>query len=195
MKSLRIRPRFALLAAFVALGLLSAACTNKALGIPTTGSDINAAVGRNVTQFAPAKRALKPTFAGELLGGGRLSGADLRGKIVVVNFWASWCQGCREEQPVLEQTWKKYESRGVQFVGIDIRDTRPNAKAFLREFDFDVTYPSIFDDDQSLAYAFRVLAPPSTFLLDRDGRVAVRITGITTVAGELDVLIDSLLSE
>lgn len=194
MESLRIRSRFSLLAAAVALALLAAGCSNKALGTEPTGPDINPAVGRNVAIFEPGKRTLRPAFSGPVLSEDRrLAARDLRGDVVVVNFWASWCTPCREEQAVLESTWKKYESRGVRFIGINVRDAVPNATAFVKEYA--VTYPSIVDDTQRIAHAFRVLYPPSTFILDRDGRVAVRITGITTVAGELDVLIDDLLDE
>lgn len=193
MESRRIRLRSTLLAAGSVLALLAAGCTNKALGTEPVGPDINPAVGRNVARFQPDRRTLKPVFSGAVLGGGRLSSADLIGDIAVVNFWASWCSPCRAEQDVLEQTWKKYRERGVRFVGINVRDASANAKAFVNEYD--VTYPSVVDDDQRIAHRFRVLYPPSTFILDRKGRVAVRITGITTVAGELDVMIDELLAE
>lgn len=193
MESRRIRLRSTLLAAGSVLALLAAGCTNKALGTEPVGPDINPAVGRNVARFEPDRRTLKPVFSGAVLSGGRLSSADLIGDIAVVNFWASWCTPCRAEQSVLEQTWKKYRERGVRFVGINVRDASANAKAFVNEYD--VTYPSVVDDDQRIAHRFRVLYPPSTFILDRRGRVAVRITGITTVAGELDVMIDELLAE
>lgn len=175
--------------AFAATGCIG----GKGLGSEAEGRDINPAIGRNVALYAAGERPLRPAFAGKDLDGNPVSNRDLLGSVAVVNFWASWCNPCLEEQPVLERTWKKYRDRGVRFLGIDVRDTIPNAKAFVE--DLAVTYPSIFDRDQRLAFAFKVLAPPSTFVLDRTGRVAARITGAVTEAGELDVLIDRTLRE
>lgn len=195
MKSTGFSDRVRLLGLLAALSLLAAACGGSALGIETEGRDINPAVGRNVVKWDPADRALTPSFAGDYVTGGSLAEGEHIGKVTVVNFWASWCPPCIEEQPVLERTWKKYKERGVLFIGIDVRDTIPNAKAFLDGFDFKVTYPSIFDPDQRMAHEFRVSYPPSTFVLDRRGRIAARLVGAATEAGELDVLIDEVLAE
>jgi len=198
MDSVRFRPRFGLLrllGLLAAVVLASSGCTNKALGIETEGRNINPARDGNVIRYHPDGRKLEPKFAGEYVTGGSLDPGEHLGSVTVVNFWASWCTPCIAEQPVLERTGQKYESRGVRFIGINIRDTLANAKAFFANFDFEVTYPSIFDRDQRLAHAFRVTAPPSTFVLDREGRVAARVVGGVTEAGELDVLIDEVLAE
>lgn len=195
MTSVRNRPQPWLLCLCAVLALLGSACSNTALGTEPEGRDINPAVGRNVVRISPEDRKTKPAFAGDLVAGGKWARDAHLGTVTVVNFWSSWCTPCIKEQPVLERAWKKYEDRGVLFIGINIRDTLPNAKSFLEGFDFPVTYPSIFDDDQGLAHAFRVTAPPSTFVLDRSGRVAARVVGEVTEAGELDVLIDQVLGE
>lgn len=104
-----------------------------------------------------------------------------KGKVTVVNVWASWCAPCRAEAGVLESTYVETKAKGVEFVGIVSggKDSIDNAKAFSRKFE--VSYPSMFDSDNSLVLAFRGQLPPSaiptTLVLDREGRVAARALG------------------
>lgn len=107
-----------------------------------------------------------------LMGDGLPEGA-LRGKVVVVNFWGSWCGPCRKEQPVLQSLSEEYESR-VQFVGVDFIDDQAAAREFVREFG--VTYPSVVDDGP-LAHKFGVPYAPATFLVDRTGEMRYQLLG------------------
>lgn len=193
MKPMSLRPDFRLLALLAAFSLGAAGCSNTAGGVEAGNRQITSPIGSNIVRIDPANRRPPPSFSGALVTGGSFAKGEHLGSVTVVNFWGSWCPPCIEEQPLLERTWKKYEARGVLFIGIDVRDTIPNAKAHIE--DFRVTYPSIFDPDQRLAHAFRVPYPPATFVLDREGRVAVRVLGALTEAGELDVLIDGVLAE
>lgn len=111
-----------------------------------------------------------PPFTLSLFDGGQLSLEDLRGQVVVVNFWASWCQPCRVEAPLLEQTWRRYRDRGVVFVGIDYVDTEPKALEYLREFD--VTYPNGPDLGSQISRRYRIQGVPETFFIDRQGNIA-----------------------
>jgi peroxiredoxin len=95
------------------------------------------------------------------------------------------------EQPALEKVWREYGARGVKFVGINFRDSKTGARAFVDEFD--VTYPSIFNPDAELAGPFRLRTPPSTFVLDDRGRIAARIIGPTESPAELRAVIDKVL--
>jgi cytochrome c biogenesis protein CcmG/thiol:disulfide interchange protein DsbE len=105
-----------------------------------------------------------PSFELELLSGeGTLSDSDLRGKPVVLNFWASWCYPCREEMPLFEDSSKEYAGR-ITFVGVLVRDTVESARAFVRNHH--ITYPIVWDPDQTLAHALGVSPLPETFFID-----------------------------
>ncbi len=120
------------------------------------------------------------SFQGRLLGDGQAwSSASARGKLLVVNFWASWCGPCRAEQPALAAVARAWRNRGVAFIGVDVQDTRAAALAYTREFR--VPYPSLFDPSAQTATRLRAVALPTTFMLDRDGVVAYQLTGKTTV--------------
>jgi thiol-disulfide isomerase/thioredoxin len=133
----------------------------------------------SVTVTPVDKRGAPATFAGKTLDGAPFDVADHLGDVVVVNFWASWCPPCIREAPALQRVWTDDQSRGVQFVGVDVGDNRAAAQAHERRFG--VTYPSIEDSSGRVLLAFRgTLTPssrPSTLVLDREGRVAARVLG------------------
>jgi peroxiredoxin len=149
-----------------------------------------------VTKVPVDRRGAGIDLPGTLLGGGSFNVADHRGKVVVVNVWGSWCPPCRAEAPGLQRVWSAVRGRGVQFVGIDTRDTKASAQAFERRFG--LTYPSVSDEDGELLLAFRTTLPPnaipSTIVLDRQGRVAARIVGATTEE-KLRRLVEDVLAE
>ncbi|MEW2359726.1 TlpA disulfide reductase family protein [Spirillospora sp. NPDC029432] len=149
----------------------------------------------NVQEIKPAERKAAPQAAGTTLDGKKVALADFKGKITVVNFWASWCAPCRGEAPSLEQVHKETEGKGAQFLGVAFKDGQENAKAFERKFK--VSYPSLFDADGQITLAFREVPPnaiPTTLVLDRQGRVAARIIGATTYS-KLSPLVTKLLAE
>ncbi len=126
---------------------------------------------------------------------GELSLADLQGRIVIVNFWASWCGPCRIEQPDLNAAWALLPADEVVLIGVNIEDTEANALAHLNEFD--VPYVSLFDPVNALAGRFEGIGArtiPSTVFLDREGRVAARLLGLAGL-GEIVGLADALASE
>lgn len=127
------------------------------------------AVGIQIRSAKPVDKGLAPQFTLPLFSGGTFSLAEQRGKIVVVNFWASWCIPCRQEAPVLENTWRKYKDRGVVFVGVDYVDTDKEAMAFIQEFN--VTYPNGPDIGTETARAYRIQGVPETYFVGKDGQL------------------------
>ena len=107
---------------------------------------------------------------------GTLSIAELRGKPVVVNFWASWCIPCRDEAPVLEQTYRRYRDQGLVVLGIDVNDFRADARRFMDKHG--LTYPIVYDGKGSTVGKWGVRGFPETFFVDRSGKlVGERISG------------------
>jgi cytochrome c biogenesis protein CcmG, thiol:disulfide interchange protein DsbE len=125
-----------------------------------------------------------PTFRlGRLDGDGTLDLVSLRGKPVVLNFWASWCVPCKGEAPMLERASRQYSKQGVVFVGIDWHDLKSDARRFLSHHS--VTYPTVLDRSGSIADRYGVVAVPETYFVDRRGRlVGVHIVG--TVVNQAD---------
>ncbi len=150
----------------------------------------------SVVELAPADRAPAPSFAGTTLDGTTLGSEDLRGRVAVLNVWASWCAPCRAEAPALQRLWTEFEDRGVAFVGLDTRDSDAAARAFVDRFG--ITYPNVIDRDGAIQLLFRDSLPPqaipSTLVLDRQGRVAARFLGIVEES-TLGSVVESLLDE
>jgi cytochrome c biogenesis protein CcmG/thiol:disulfide interchange protein DsbE len=118
--------------------------------------------------------------------GATISLEDLRGKPVVMNFWASWCPPCRIEAPLLERTWRADRNRGLIFLGVNIQDLEKDALDYIREFD--ITYPNGPDPTGEITIDYGVSGLPVTFFISRKGEVVRRWVG----AIEPDVLISSI---
>ena len=112
-----------------------------------------------------------PAFALALLDGSQLALHDLRGQVVVLHFWASWCDPCRREAPDLQQVWEQYQDRGVAFLGVTFQDARGASEAFIERFG--LTYPNGVDERGRISQAYGVVAVPETFIIDREGQIAV----------------------
>jgi cytochrome c biogenesis protein CcmG, thiol:disulfide interchange protein DsbE len=133
--------------------------------------------GGNLAKAANSgKRPKGPTFTLERLDEkGLLSLGDLRGKAVAVNFWASWCDPCKDESPFLERVWLRYRKRGLVVLGVDSQDFRSDARGFMRRYG--LTYPIVYDGPGKTVKHYGVTGFPETFVLDREGRVVEAFIG------------------
>jgi cytochrome c biogenesis protein CcmG/thiol:disulfide interchange protein DsbE len=125
-----------------------------------------------------------------LLEKGSLNLARFEGKVVVVNFWASWCTACRSEVPELEALSKAYERQGVQFIGVDYEDRRSAAIAFSR--DLSMSYPTVLDPNGTIGDAYGIFGLPTTYIISSDRRIRYVVNGRIR-ASSLRVALESAL--
>ncbi len=145
----------------------------------------------------PTPLIAKPAtpFTLTLFDGRTLRLEELRGKVVFLNFWASWCPPCRAEARVLETAWRTYKDRDVVFVGVDTQDRDEDARAFLREFG--ITYPNGRDASGKIPIDYGVWGLPETFIIDREGRITYKHVGglgWRTITTKLDEALQGIAS-
>ncbi|MET9395080.1 TlpA disulfide reductase family protein [Streptomyces sp. NPDC006624] len=178
LRSTRTRSRAALLTAGAAAAVLTlSACSSG--GTSGGGGDTNFVLGEDgIATADKGERADAPDLSGKTVDGKQLNVDDYKGKVVVLNVWGSWCPPCRAEAPGFQKVSQDLKDKGVQFVGINTRDTG-TGPALAFEKTYGVTYPSLYDPTGKLMLRFErgTLNPqaiPSTLVLDRDGRIAAR---------------------
>lgn len=128
-----------------------------------------------------------PEFTFTTFDGETISLSDLQGKGVVVNFWASWCDPCRDEAALLESAWRREQENGIVFIGLDYLDQEPAAKAYLDEFD--VTYPNGPDLQSQAARRYGIKGVPETYFIAPDGTIVQTVIGPITNAEQLDTFL------
>ncbi len=172
------------MAVMAIVGVLGvAACGGQIAANTPASNGVNFVAGSGTaTYFKAGSRAAAPAVSGTTLSGAKLSLSSYRGQVVVLNFWGSWCAPCRKEAETLAVLSEQYKSKGIRFVGVDIRDSPATADAFVQNFG--ITYPSLNDPADEIALGFSGTVPPaaipSTLLIDRSGRIAGRIIGGVT---------------
>jgi cytochrome c biogenesis protein CcmG/thiol:disulfide interchange protein DsbE len=132
-----------------------------------------------------------PSFSAPLLSGaGSSSLTDHRGRPLVLNFWASWCEPCKQEAPLLDEAHDAYKGR-ISFLGVDVRDARSDARAFVLEHG--IGYPSVRDETRAIYRAYGLTGQPETFLIDSDGIVIEHVSGPLLQREELFTMLDILV--
>ncbi|MBI4233796.1 MAG: TlpA family protein disulfide reductase [Chloroflexi bacterium] len=186
---MKLRRPLILLATLVPLAALLALLgwgLGRAGGRPGGGA-IFQSLGEVAVKGGPARDFTLSTF-----GGGALRLGDLRGKVVVIDFWASWCPPCREEAPGLAQVSGEYQKRGVEFVGIAIWDKEKDALGFIRRFS--ILYPNGLDAQGKIAVDYGVTGIPEKYFVDRSGNLVRKFVGPMTPE-KLRSILDELLSQ
>ncbi len=142
----RVRPWTALLA----LAVLSAGGMGTAAALPAVGT-------------------VAPNFAAKSDSGRNVRLSELRGQVVMINFWASWCSPCRQELPLLNKLYAQYRAAGFTLLAVNVDDNRKDAEAMLKRLA--LRFPTLFDDSKTVAKLYGVDTMPATLVIDRDGRV------------------------
>lgn len=185
-------------AATLAAGLLLAGCSSQA---NTVAAQANAGDGKgyvagdgSIEQIAPGDRRTSIEVTGTSLDGKPVDSRDFRGKVVVLNTWGSWCPPCNAEAPGLQRSWSGFAGKDVQFLGIDVRESAAAGLAFQRKIG--VTYPSLAWDGGGVLLQLKgkASATPTTLVLDRQGRLAARISG-EAQGSTLTDMVEQVLSE
>ncbi|MHB0965690.1 MAG: TlpA family protein disulfide reductase [Bellilinea sp.] len=140
----------------------------------------------------PLEEGMAPDFTLTSFDGRTYTLSELRGNVVIINFWASWCPPCREEAAYLERTWRKYKDKGVIFIGVDYADAEKPALAYIDEFD--ITYFNGPDLGTRISQSYNIKGVPETYYVAKDGSLRGNHIG-PLFEPELDNRIDELLSE
>jgi cytochrome c biogenesis protein CcmG, thiol:disulfide interchange protein DsbE len=144
----------------------------------TIASRVPSAVGLPLSSSpSPREGFFAPDFTLDTLDGEKIMLSDLRGKIVVINLWATWCLPCRAETPALEKSYEQYKDAGVVILGVDLtnQDSIPDVESFIQEFK--LTYPILLDRDGSVDHMYQIEGVPSTFFINREGVIRTVVVG------------------
>jgi peroxiredoxin len=110
-----------------------------------------------------------------LLGGGNASLSSYKGKIVILNFWATWCPPCRNEMPSMETLYQRFKNQGLEILAVDLGEERNQVQKFIKDNRY--TFPVLLDSEGKVSGQYGISSIPTTYILDRDGKIIGRIVG------------------
>ncbi len=186
------------MALLTALGLLLGACSGGSNAVDSSAGGDFRYVGATPQghTIPPGERKLAGNATAPYLEGSKRFTLDsMRGQVVVLNYWASWCPPCRTETPGLERTYTATKAQGVAFIGVNVKDDKGGARSFIKQQD--VTYPIVYDVIAKTALQLGkvpTFALPSTVVIDRAGRVAAVYSG-AVLQGDLQPVVTALARE
>jgi peroxiredoxin len=125
---------------------------------------------QELKDLAPA-----PDFTLPNPDGKKVSLKDFRGKVVFLNFWATWCESCREEMPSMERLYREFKGRGLEIIAVNVKEKRPDALAFYRKLQ--LSYPVVLDFEGEVGLLYGAFGLPLTYLIDRNGTLLARLWG------------------
>jgi thiol-disulfide isomerase/thioredoxin len=130
--------------------------------------------------LVPKLQALKerdtaPDFTLSDPNGRKVSIKDFRGKVVFLNFWATWCESCRDEMPSMERLYREFKGQGLEIVAVNVKEKQPQAMAFYRKLQ--LSYPVLLDTEGAVGQLYGAFGLPVTYLIDRKGIVLARLWG------------------
>ena len=186
----KAKRRLVVLAATALAGVALAVVLLTGWATGGNGGVTDVAGSTSAVLYQAGHRPLAPDFTATTLTGAPLSFSSYRGQVVVLNFWGSWCAPCRAEAPALAGAAKQYRPAGVDFLGVDVRDTTASALAFARNFG--IGYPSVSDSSSVITLDFTAVVPiagtPTTLVIDRTGHIAGAVFGPATYQELTDIL-------
>jgi peroxiredoxin len=144
---------------------------------------------------SPREGFLAPDFSLDLVGGGQLTLSELRGDVVLINLWTSWCPPCRSEMPAIQQVYEANHERGLEVLAINMtyQDSETGAVEFVQELG--LTFPVLLDRTGEVGYQYQLRSLPTTFFVDRQGVIRQVILGGPMSEVTLQTALESLLSE
>ena len=145
----------------------------------------------NVESALPQKGYLAPALEGVTLSGSPISLDDVQGKVLLINFWATWCPPCRLEMPAMQAIYTRYKDQGFEILAVNLQEQDAQMSAFVDEMG--LTFPILVDRDGSLSSVYRVTSLPTTFVVDREGVIRDRIVGGPLAEALLESKIKPLL--
>lgn len=162
----------------------------------TVYSRVPSAVGAPLSSSpSPREGFFAPDFTLDTLDGGKVTLSELRGNIVMVNFWTTWCPPCRAETPALEASYRAYKDSGVIILGLNLtdQDSLREVEAFAEEFG--LTYPIVLDRDGTVGLMYQLNGLPTTFFINREGIIRTVVVGGPMSETFIRSKIEALLKE
>ena len=141
----------------------------------------------------PRKDFMAPDFATEALDGRTIVLSELRGQVVLINFWATWCLPCRAEMPAIQQVYDEYRDRGFEVLAVNLQEQDGTVSAFVEELR--LTFPVLIDRDDRVASLYRIRSIPTTFFVDRSGVIREIIVGGPIPSAVIESNLDALLEK
>ena len=152
-----------------------------------------AIAGGDVSAALPRKDFLAPDFAAQALDGRTIVLSELRGRVVLINFWATWCLPCRAEMPAIQGVYEAYLDRGLEVLAVNLQEPDERVSEFVEELG--LTFPVVLDKDDTVSSLYRIRSIPTTFFVDRSGVIREVIIGGPIPGAVLESNLDALLGK